>query len=120
MREKPSASTVVEAPQGRAALPIQLEKPVLDNETHVHPRTPSVKSSVGEALQSGRSAADRESARDAERTVKSARPAFGGCNVSYAAIDLATAGVDAAILVGLGAGPRLAADVCRRTVVPTT
>jgi len=41
------------------------------NETHVHPRTPSVKSSVGKAPQSGRSAADRESARDAERTVKS-------------------------------------------------
>ncbi len=33
------------------------------------------------AQQSGRSAADSESARDAERTVKTAKPAFGGWNV---------------------------------------
>ena len=61
----------------------------LNNETHVHPRTPSVKSSVGEALQTRASAASVWSPAEAERTVKSARPAFGGCNVSYA--ELATA-----------------------------
>jgi hypothetical protein len=85
MREKPSASTVVEAPQGRAALPIQLEKPVLDNETHVHPRTPSVKSSIGKARHTRASAASECSPADAGRTVKSERLAFGGCNVSYPA-----------------------------------
>ena len=57
----------------------------LDNETHVHPRTPSVKSSVGKARQTRASAASVWSPAEAERTVKSARPAFGGCNVSYAA-----------------------------------
>ena len=34
-----------------------------------------------EALRSGRSAADSEGARDAERTVKLARPALVCCNV---------------------------------------
>ncbi len=47
----------------------------------VHPRTPSVILSDREAQQSGRSAADSEGARDAERTVKLAMTAFGGWNV---------------------------------------
>ena len=47
----------------------------------VHPRTPSVILSDREAQQSGRSATDRESARDAEQTGKHAMTAFGGCNV---------------------------------------
>ena len=58
------------------------------NETHVHPRTPSVKSSVGEALQTRASTASVWSPAEAGRTVKSARPAFGGCNVSYTATAL--------------------------------
>ena len=56
----------------------------LNNETHVHPRTPSVKSSVGKALQTRASAASVWSPAEAERTVRSERLAFGGCNVSYA------------------------------------
>ena len=55
------------------------------NETHVHLRTPSVKSTVGKALHTRASAASEWSPAEAERTVKSARPAVGGCNVSYAA-----------------------------------
>ena len=52
------------------------------NETNVQPRTPSVKSSVGKAQQTRASAASECSPAEAERTVKSAGPAFGGCNVS--------------------------------------
>jgi hypothetical protein len=66
-----------------AALPCSSRKPDLNNETHVHPRTPSVKSSVGEAQQTRASAASVWSPAEAERTVKSGRAAFGGCNVSY-------------------------------------
>jgi hypothetical protein len=57
------------------------------NETHVHPRTPSVKSSVGKAQQTRASAASEWSPAEAERTVKSARPAFGGCNASYTVVE---------------------------------
>ena len=62
----------------------QRAKVRLDNETHVHPRTPSVKSSVGRAQQTRASAASECSPAGAERTMKSAGPAFGGWNVSYA------------------------------------
>ena len=52
------------------------------NETHVHPRTPSVKSSVGRAQQTRASAVSEWSPADAGRAVKSERLAFVGCNVS--------------------------------------
>ena len=42
----------------------------LHNETHVHPRTPSVKSTVGKALHTRASAASEWSPAEAERTVK--------------------------------------------------
>ena len=54
---------------------------------HAHPRAPSVKSSVGKALLTRASAAAEWSPAEAERTVKSAGLAFGGCNVSWTAAE---------------------------------
>ncbi len=42
----------------------------MNNETHVHPRTPSVKSSVSKARQTRASAASVWSPAEAERTLK--------------------------------------------------
>jgi len=72
-RERRSSSSARTAVGAWKRCP-QAEVRRLNNETHVHPRTPSVKSSVGKARQTRASAASECSPAEAERTVKLAIP----------------------------------------------